>query len=201
MSGGEIAVATIVAGAISGGAASILTLLYNSAQERRDRHREHFSRALETVVQYEEFPYIVRRRNAAEPETERIRISTELRAVQSNLSYHCAWLKTESGRVGKTYAELVAGLRTIAGGLMHDGWDADPIRTDAEMNIPDIGPELSKLKPHKDRYLREVMDHLSIWPGWSLRLGRALRCLPTRLRRRASADTDGDTPAGTPLHR
>jgi hypothetical protein len=174
MSDGEIAIATIAAGAISGGAASIVTLLYNSAQERRDRHRDHFSRALQAVSQYEEFPYIVRRRNAAQPEAERIRISTELRAVQAELSYHSAWITTESRRVGRAYAELADELRNVAGGLMRDAWNADPVRDDADMNIPDVAPALAGLATSKDRYLREVMDHLSLWPSWLLRSARWL---------------------------
>lgn len=179
MTTGEIVVA-IVAGAISGGAASVLTLLYNSAQERRDRHREHFSRALQAVSQYEEFPYIVRRRNGAQPEVERLRISTELGAVQAELSYHSAWIFTESERVGEAYAALVGQLRKVAGGLMHDAWNAKPIEGDAGMNIPDVGPTLAVLAPLKRRYLREAMDHLSVWPAWLLRAGRWMRSLPRR---------------------
>jgi hypothetical protein len=188
MSEGEVAVATIVAGAVSGGLASILTLLYNSAQDRRDRHREHFSRALQSVSQYEEFPYIVRRRNAAQPEAERIRISTELRAVQAELSYHATWIITESERVGAAYGELVKELRKVAGGLMHDAWKTNPIDSDAAMNIPDIGPALAALAPRKQRYLREAMDHVSVWPAWSLRFTRWARSLPARLRKPVNED-------------
>jgi hypothetical protein len=174
---GEIVVA-IIAGAISGSAASFIALIYNSAQERRDRHRDHFSRALKSVSEYEEFPYIVRRRNAAQPGVERIRISTELRAVQAELSYHSTWINTESERVGRAYGELVGELRRVAGGLMHDAWNSDPVDSDAAMNIPDIGPALATLAPRKQRYLREAMDHLSVWPAWSLRSVRRARALP-----------------------
>ncbi len=181
MTNDEIVVA-IIAGAISGSAASFIALIYNSAQERRDRHRDHFSSALKSVSEYEEFPYIVRRRNAAQPEAERVRISTELRAVQAELSYHSTWINTESERVGKAYRELVGELRKVAGGLMHDAWNVEPIDSDAGMNIADIGPALAILAPRKQHYLREAMDHLSVWPAWTLRLARWARALPSRLR-------------------
>jgi hypothetical protein len=181
VSGSEIAL-TIVIAALSGAGASILTLVYTSAQERRDRHREHFSRALQTVNQYEEFPYVVRRRRASDPEGERIRISTELRAVQAELSYHCTWLMTESPQVGAAYDALVRELRRVVGGLIHDAWVNSPVTEDAAMNIADIGPEIAKLRPLKDQYLLEVGDHLSLWPRW---LRRAVQSLGMRLTRKA----------------
>ena len=165
MSNSEIAL-TIVVAALSGASASMLTLVYNSAQEQRDRHREHFSRALQTVSQYEEFPYVVRRRRASDPEGERIRISTELRAVQAELSYHCTWLMTESPQVGAAYDALIGDLRCIVGSLVHEAWLGSPVDDDAGMNIADIGPEIEKLRPLKEQYLLEVGDHLSLWPRW-----------------------------------
>ncbi len=173
MSGSQIAL-TIVTAALAGAGASMLTLLYNSAQDRRERHREHFSRALQIVSQYEEFPYIVRRRRGANPEEERLRISTELRAVQAELSYHRAWLLTESRQVGEAYAALVEELRRLVGGLIHQAWLTPPIEDDAGMNIADIGPEVAKLIPYKERYLFEAIDHLSIWPRWLRRITRAI---------------------------
>ncbi len=160
----------VLAGALSGAGASFITLVYSSAQDRRDRHREHFSRALEAVARYEEFPYVVRRRKAGDPEGERVRISTDLREVQADLSYHCTWLLTESREVADAYSALVTDLRARAGRLIHDGWAASPIQDDAEMNIPDIASELAELQPLKERYLLEVTDHLSVWPRWLRRL-------------------------------
>ena len=165
MSNSEIAL-TIVVAALSGAGASMLTLVYNSAQERRERHREHFSRALQAVSQYEEFPYMVRRRRASDPEGERIRISTELRAVQAELSYHCVWLMTESPQVGAAYDALIGELRRVVGSLVHEAWLSSPVDEDARMNIADVGPEIAKLRPLKDQYLLEVGDHLSLWPRW-----------------------------------
>lgn len=174
MTGSELALA-VAAGALSGAGASMLTLVYSSAQERRDRHREHFSRALQTVSQYEEFPYVVRRRRATDPEGERIRISTELRAVQAELSYHSTWLITESPEVGVAYDVLVGELRRIVGGLIHQAWESQPVADDAGMNIPDVGVEVAKLMPLKEQYLLEVGDHLSLWPRWLRRAARRLR--------------------------
>lgn len=186
MTGIELAL-TIVIAVLAGAGTSILMLLYNSAQERRDRHREHFSRALQTVSQYEEFPFVVRRRRASDPEGERIRISTELRSVQAELTYHCAWLMTESLEVGATYEELVRELRRIMGTEIHEAWLNPPVSDDAGMNIADIAPKLGELRPLKERYLLEVGDHLSLWPRWLRRTIRWLRARLTSWRQTPSA--------------
>lgn len=174
MSGSEIAL-TIVTAALAGAGASLLTLVYNSAKERADRHREHFSRALEVVSSYEEFPYIVRRRRSSDREGERIRISTELRSVQAELSYYHVWLSSESPAVGQAYVALVEELRRLVGQLIHEAWLTPPIEDDAGMNITDIGPQVAKLAPLKEQYLVAVMDHLSIWPRWLRRARSSLR--------------------------
>jgi hypothetical protein len=173
VTGTELAL-TIIGSVLAGAGTTVLGLLYNSAQERRERHREHFSRALETVTQYEEFPFAVRRRRASDAEGERIRISTELRTVQADLTYHCAWLKTESLEVGAAYEGLVRELRRIAGTEIHEAWLVAPPTNDTGMNIPDLAEKLAELRPLEERYLLEVTDHLSLWPRWSRRAARWL---------------------------
>ena len=188
MSGTQVAL-TIVTAVLAGAGTALLGLLYNSIQERRDRHREHFSRALQTVTQYEEFPFVVRRRRASDAEEERIRIATELQAVQADLTYHRAWLMTESGQVGAAYEELLRELRSKAGSEIHKAWLAAPPTDDAGMNIPGVGEKLALLEPLKDTYLTEVGDHLSLWPRWMRRGVRwARRTIMARFR--ATAVTD-----------
>lgn len=145
---------------------------------RRDQHarrRERFAQAYEAVVEYQEFPYVVRRRRTSAPEEERIRISTEMRRTQERLGFHLAWLTTESGHVARAYERLVAELRRHAGSAVHDAWLEDPIRDDSGMNVADVGPRIAVLTPFCDTYLLEVVDHLSLWPRSTRRLGRAAR--------------------------
>lgn len=174
MTGTEVALA-LLGGALAGTGTSLLTHVFTSSKERRDRHREHFSKALQAAGDYEEFPYVVRRRGANDPEAERLRISGELREVQSQLTYHAAWLLTESKDVGEAFAGLVKELRGLAGGQIHAAWDTPPISQDEQMNISDIGPHLAGLRPLKDRFIEEVSDHLSLWPRWLRRFIRKRR--------------------------
>ena len=156
------------------GAVSLFAWVINAwltgYRERVNRRRDVFSKAFTTAVAYEEFPYIVRRRRASNPEDERIRISTELRKVQEDISYHSAWLFTESRHVSDAYEVLVRKLREIAGGEIRKAWCTPHIDADTEMNMPDLG--LAALKPFKQAYLVEVSDELSLIPRW---LRRAFR--------------------------
>ena len=166
MNGGGVPVAIVVAALM--GAISIATLAINAwlsgHRERKNRQRDVFSKAFAAAVAYEEFPYVVRRRRASLPEDERLRISTELRKVQEDISYYTAWLSTESRHVAEVYETLIAKMRELAGQEIHNAWAAQPIEHDAEMNIPDFG--LGKLAQHKKAYLDAVDSHLSIWSSW-----------------------------------
>ena len=88
------------------------------------------------------------------------------------MTYHRAWLITESLKVGAAYQDLLRELRRIVGTEIHDAWLAAAPTQDADMNIPGIAEKLVALDPLKETYLLEVGDHLSVWPRW---LGRSVR--------------------------
>lgn len=148
------------------GSFSIIALsantIINSRRDRKIRQREEFSKAFAACVSYEEFPYIVRRRRSSASEDERIRISTELSQTQKEIAYYSAWLSCESREVSVAYENLVANLRGIVGSKIKEAWQAQPILSDAGMNMPDLG--LGSLKPYKQAYLNEVSRCLSWCP-------------------------------------
>ena len=170
MTSGGVLVAIIVASITA--AASFAALAINAwlsgHRERQNRQRDVFSKAFIAAVAYEEFPYVVRRRRASAPEEERVRISTELRKVQEDISYYIAWLATESRQVAKAYETLIARMREVAGQEIHKAWIAEPIESDNEMNIADLG--LGALRQDKKAYLDEVVRHMS--PRRWLRRGK-----------------------------
>ncbi len=106
-----------------------------------------FAEAFEAVSAYKEFPYAIRRRRADAPSEERVRLSEELRKVQTRLTYYLAWTQAESEVVGDAYAELVTELRRLAGAACRDAWLTAPITEDARMNI---GPDVVDLSALSD---------------------------------------------------
>jgi hypothetical protein len=166
---------TVLTAAI-GGAASLFALAVNAIisnrQSRIARQRHEFSKAFAACVAYEESPYIIRRRRGDDLQGERVRISSELSAIQRELAYYSAWLAMESKDVSIAYENLVSLLREVAGTRMHEAWLTPPIESDSGMNMPDLG--LSTLKPLKVAYLSEVEYHLSILPRF---IQRSIKCV------------------------
>lgn len=137
---------------------SLVVLWWNSRQARLDRHRELFGQAYAAVAAYREFAYIVRRRDGT-AET-RTAINRDLSDVQAELHRHEALLQIEAPKVAEHYSELVRQARRIAGAAIHEGWDAEPARNDAQMHLGSI--DLSPLHPYEDQFLRAAQRHLYV---------------------------------------
>lgn len=141
-------------------AVALTTFALAGRRARLDRQRQVFGEAFETVMEYREYPFIVRRRSKDEPAKERQRISADLSKVQAKLNSFKARLLVEDPYVGKRYAELVKQTRYVAGAMIKAAWDNDPVADDAEMHAPPY--DFSTLDRYDTAYLRAVADHL----GW-----------------------------------
>jgi len=164
---GTLLSATILAALIAA-AVNVTLARRKSREEERARLRDRFAQAYAAYTQYCEFPYAIRRRRPDDPSGERVRISEELRKIQADLSAHEAWIKLESGTVGKAYTELIQEMRKIAGGAMRQAWIDEPATSDAGVNIPQKTVNLSPLKPYETAYMDAVAAHLrALAPWWS----------------------------------
>jgi hypothetical protein len=140
---------------------SLVVLAATRAGEAKARRREMFARAFAACQAYREFPYVVRRRGAGDPEAERLRISSELRQVQQELAFCVGWMTTESRAVSKAYREYVDSVRAVAGGEITKAWDSDPIGSDRDMSMV---VDLSGTRIAEEAYLSAVRRRLSfLW--------------------------------------
>ena len=161
----------IVAAAITGAVSILifaLTAWRTGERERLTRNRDVFSKAYAAIQEFKEFPYVIRRRGSDDPEGERLRISSELRRIQSDLAFYSAWLGTDSHHVKRSYSELLREVRRVAGIAMREAWLRPACQDDSQMNVQDL--DLSSLAPYETAYLAEVDDHLSSLPRWLRRL-------------------------------
>jgi hypothetical protein len=160
--GGLISVflAGAVIAAIIGAVVNIALARRKSLEEERARVRTTFAEAFQTVAEYKEFPYAIRRRRSDIPAEERVRLSEALREVQAKLSYYAAWTKAESDDVGRAYEKLVGNLREIAGKACHDAWLAPATNDDKDMNFPPGVVDLSALKPDEEAFVAAARKHL-----------------------------------------
>lgn len=139
-----------------------------SREEERNRLRISFAEAFAAYTAYKELPYAIRRRRADAPGEERVRLSEALRKVQSDLAYHIAWTAAESETVGRAYANLIQKLRATAGEAMHQAWTAEPVNSDAAMNITSDVIDLSELASQEAVYMEAVRNHLRrLSPWWA----------------------------------
>jgi hypothetical protein len=150
------------------GAIALISLWVNGIRQERARRQRVYADALAVLVAYREFAYVIRRRRAPAPGheeiagAERVRISEALREVQRDIEYHCAWTKTEpAAHVATAYEALVKETRRVAGGYMHNAWEAQPVDNDAGMNIADI--DYAPLAKYETAYLEAVAQALKFW--------------------------------------
>jgi len=141
-------------------AVSVATFFLAGRRARLDRQRQVFADAFEAVMEYREYPFIVRRRSPEEPAKERQRIAGELSKVQARLNAFKARLLVEDLHVGQRYAELVKKTRQIAGAMIKAAWDNPPVSADEDRHAPKY--DFSELDRPDNDYLRAVADHL----GW-----------------------------------
>jgi hypothetical protein len=139
---------------------SLSTFFLAGRRARLDRQRQVFADALDAVMTYREFPFIVFRRNPDDAAKERQRISSELSSLQAKLNGLRGRLRVEDAFVGEKYGELVRETKRVAGPMITEAWSRDPVPADNEVHSP--GWDFSPLDKYDDAYLRAVADHL----GW-----------------------------------
>lgn len=160
-------VAPAIVAAIVAGAVSLMTFMLAGRRARLERQRQVFAHAFEAVMEYREYPFIVRRRNPDEGAEERRRISGDLSGVQARMNAFKARLLVEDPYIGRSYTELVKQTRQVAGAMIKAAWENAPVSADEDMHAPPY--DFSDLDEYDNRYLRAVAQHLSWFPWWARR--------------------------------
>jgi hypothetical protein len=171
---GAVLSAAVVAAIVSG---SITTALARRATrlEERARVRTTIAEAYQAYADYKEFPYAIRRRRHDQDGEERIRLSEEVRRVQSRLSFYQAWTRAEDPTTGAAYNDLVGQLRRVAGASMRAAWLEPPLDNDAGMNIGPNRVDLTGLKAAEEAFLQAAESHVKglTAPWWRRRRGQS----------------------------
>lgn len=147
--------------------AAVVTLAgfwWNTRATRLDRQRQLYAEAFGTVVEYREYPFIVRRRTS---ESDRDEISNGLSEIQAKLNKYVALLRVESVLVGAYYQDLVRQTRAVAGPAIAAGWDMPVRREDEQMHVQDV--DLSSLVEVDEAFIKAVRQDLDALPSWAHR--------------------------------
>lgn len=107
-------------------------------RQQESKHQDHlrdlFSDALRTVADYQELPYLIRRRSDAPPMTT-AELTWHVSGVQTRLDYYVTRLALEDDSVGKAFETLVVATRQEAGGQMTEAWHQARITRDEDVPL------------------------------------------------------------------
>ena len=158
-----------LSGALAALVAVLATLLVSGARAERDRRRALYARALQAINAYFEMPFAIRRRRweADERSAERVRLSDRFSEVQSELSTCQALMHADGDtRLAALYDELIEVTRTAAGGQARDAWEAEPISTDREVNLPAVRAALAPVATKREEFVKAIEEAGSYLWQW-----------------------------------
>jgi hypothetical protein len=149
--------------AVIGFTALMIRMWWDARASRLDRLRELYAGGWAAVQAYKEMAFAIRRRNIEDRAGERVRLSEALAAIQKDLSYHEALIARErSGKIAAEYSALVSKTREIAGDVIRDSWNDEPITKDSEMHSPEIAQKLTHLERFEEGYMNAVANRLGV---------------------------------------
>lgn len=145
------ALATVIIG--------ILTYVRQQQGNRRDRLRDLFSEALRGVADYQELPYLVRRRSEESP-MKPSELARHASDVQTRLDYYVARIRLESDEVADAFDRLVTVTRHEAGAQMTEAWALPRLTSDAEMPLGSRYPR-DRAAAEKVACVKVMLAHLA----------------------------------------
>lgn len=155
---GAVLVPTVVA--IITASVAIWTYVQQQRVKRCDALRDLFSEALRAVADYQELPYLVRRRSDETPMTPS-EVARHASEVQTRLDFYVARLRLEARVLGEAFESLVRATRQEAGTQISDAWRQPRLASDAEMPLG-AGYPRGAADEQKARCIRVMQDHLGI---------------------------------------
>ncbi|HVM33817.1 MAG TPA: hypothetical protein VM784_00530 [Actinomycetota bacterium] len=135
--------------AAAGVAAAVVVAgyLYERRNKRRDDLRALFSDAIEAIAEYQELPYLVRRRSDSSPMTP-AELSARISSVQTRLDFFAARLSLEREEVGSSFRNLLGVVRSESGSQISEAWRSERLTEDSSMPLgasyPRVKGELAK---------------------------------------------------------
>lgn len=113
---------------------AVLGYLYERRNKRNDDLRTLFSEALEAVAEYQELPYLVRRRSEQSPMT-RSELIARASSIQTRLDFYVARLSLESKALGDAYSLFVLTVRRETGPQITEAWGEPRIEADDDVPL------------------------------------------------------------------
>jgi hypothetical protein len=193
-SGTSVATAVALAGILLTAIVAVFGYLHTARVSRRERVAHELAEALRAVGDYQNLPFRIRRRKAADAET-RASMAELASDIHSRLDFHAAWLRVAAPAVSKVFDDLVRTLRHEVDPHAKAAWLEPVIAEDAGMNLG-LGsvyatPRTEELKTECAAVMRSQLR--TWWPdngGQTRRMNRRRRNVAAR---RPEADASSGT--------
>jgi hypothetical protein len=129
---------------------------------RRERKSKSYAEALAAIRQYQELPYLIRRRSESSSAT-RSALAQQISEVMAKLGFHQAWLQMDSDTTSTAYYDLVTRTRQIGRSHLKAAWEGKAIERDADMIGAQAPFDWTGITPELDLCVRAMRLELSFW--------------------------------------
>lgn len=138
---------------------ALLRALGTTITQRRERERELFGAAYKAAMAWREMLYRVRRRLDGE-ESDQALID-RFHELQEQIDYHEGWIASESPSMKRSYCRLVKEVKDKTRDPIRHAWQEPERRDPADAVLDgDVHPDLDEVR---ERFLKDVRQHLSLW--------------------------------------
>lgn len=138
---------------------ALVGIWVNGDRAERQRRRALHARALKSVIEYGEMPFVIIRRRC-EPERrseDRVRISDHFSAVKAEAESCRALLNADGdAQLARSFETLYSTARRVVGGEAHRAWKEDPVSADSEMNMGDLYSRLAEFHEELEVFQEEL---------------------------------------------
>ncbi len=143
---------------------AVLAALVAYMAAKREQRRALYSEAIKVAVGWEEMLYRVRRRREGQEQE----LIERFHDLQDNLTYHRAWVGTDSMCMKRSYDTLTRAVKAATADPIKQAW-ADGVRSlPGNALVSDTFPDVDA---QLDRFLADVRSHLSPMPWRKLAVG------------------------------
>jgi hypothetical protein len=129
---------------------------------RRERKSKSYAEALAAIRQYQELPYLIRRRSESSSTT-RSALAQQISEVMAKLGFYRAWLQMDSDTTSTAYDDLVERARQLGRVHLKTAWVGKVIEHDADMIGTQAPFDWTGIIPELDLCVRAMRVELSLW--------------------------------------
>ena len=129
---------------------------------RREHKSKSYAEALAAIRQYQELPYLIRRRSESSSAA-RSELAQLISEVMAKLGFHQAWLQMDSDTTSTAYHDLVTRTRRIGRIHLKAAWEGNVIERDADMIGTQAPFDWKDITPELDLCVRAMRLELSFW--------------------------------------